>query len=85
MSVDELAQDGDAVASGQHHVEQHERRLLARCARQRAVAIGDRLDRIALTGEPARHEAGNAALVLDDQDVHEDQTPSVFHYSPLPP
>ena len=74
----QLAEHGDAVAPGQHHIEQHERRLLSRGARQSAVAIGDRLDGIPLTGEPTRHEAGNASLVLDDQDVHEDQTPSVF-------
>ena len=78
LQCDQLAQDRDPVAARKHHVEQHQRRFLARGARQGAIAIGDRLDGIALTGEPARHEAGNAALVLDDQDVHEDQTPSVF-------
>ncbi len=78
LDLHQLAQDRDAIPARQHHVEQHQRRLLPRSAAERGVAVGHGLHGIALTGQPARHEARDASLVFDDQDVHVDQTPSVF-------
>ena len=65
----QLPADLDAVHVGQHPVEDHERVVaLARHRHAGEPGAGD-VDHVALGLEPAHDEAGDAGVVLDEQQL----------------
>jgi len=70
----DLAADLEAVAAGEHEVEDHEVRVVAEVEGQRLVAVTGRHDGEALLLEVQPHELDDVALVVDDEDgLHEPQ------------
>ena len=63
------AADVVAVGAGaERDVEQHDVEVLAAGELDRRVAVGDRLDAVALAGEGVRQRVAQRALVVDDED-----------------
>jgi hypothetical protein len=70
VALAQHAADLEAVAVGQHHVQDDAVVVPHGCLRQRAVAVADHVDGVALVAQPTADGPRQLRVVLDEQQPH---------------